>query len=206
MERAAKAIPAEDADGADQTAGAHAAGNGNAVFQAEDAGSNRTGNSGGQGGRQPDAGIFDDITHLQHGGAQPLCDQAAPAIFGKTHDGEADHLGAAACRGSAAGQAGKAESKADGGGTDGQGKNDTDQQRDQDPHPEGLELGGMFDKLTKAIHEKADAGTDEGANAKSGKNGDGRGDENIDFGFAADGFAKFRGDNDSKECPQWAAD
>ena len=64
----------------------------------------------------------------------------------------------------------------------------------------------MFDKLTKAIHEKADAGTDEGANAKSGKNGDGRGDENIDFSFAADGFAKFRGDNDSKECPQRAAD
>ena len=54
MERAAKAIPAEDADGADQTAGAHAAGNGNAVFQAEDAGSNRTGNSGGQGRRQPE--------------------------------------------------------------------------------------------------------------------------------------------------------
>ena len=25
------------------------------------------------------------------------------------------------------------------------------------------------------------------------------GDENINFSFAADGFAKFRGDNDSKE-------
>lgn len=76
-----KPIPAEDADGADQTAGAHAAGNGNAVFQAEDAGSNRTGNSGGQGGRQPDAGIFDDITHLQHGGAQPPVRPGRPSHF-----------------------------------------------------------------------------------------------------------------------------
>lgn len=199
MERAAKAIPAEDADGADQTAGAHAAGNGNAVFQAEDAGSNRTGNSGGQGGRQPDAGIFDDITHLQHGCAQPLCDQAAPAVFGKAHDGEADHLGAAACRGSAAGQAGKAESKADSSGADGQGEDDTDQHRNDNAHEKRAKLSCPNNELTEAVHQEADAGTDKRTDPQPRKNGDGGGDENIDFGFAADGFAKFRGDNDSKK-------
>ena len=206
MERAAKAIPAEDADGADQTAGAHAAGNGNAVFQAEDAGSNRTGNSGGQGGRQPDAGIFDDITHLQHGGAQPLCDQAAPAIFGKAHDGKADHLGAAARRGGAACQTGEGKGKADGSGADGQGEDDTDQHRNDNAHEKRAKLSCPNNELTEAVHQEADAGTDEGADAKTGKNGDGGGDENINFSFAADGFSKFRGDNDSEECPQWAAD
>ena len=202
MERAAKAIPAEDADGADQTAGAHAAGNGNAVFQAEDAGSNRTGNSGGQGGRQPDAGIFDDITHLQHGCAKSLRHQAAPAVFGKAHDGKADHLGAAARRGGAACQTGEGKGKADSSGADGQGEDDTDQHRNDNAHEKRAKLSCPNNELTEAVHQEADAGTDKRTDPQPRKNGDGGGDENINFSFAADGFSKFRGNDDGKESTQ----
>ena len=157
------------------------------------------GNSGGQGGWQPDAGIFDDITHLQHGCAKSLRHQAAPAVFGKAHDGKADHLGAAACRGSATGQAGKAESKADGGGTDGQGEDDTDQHRNDNAHEKRAKLSCPNNELTEAVHQEADAGTDKRTDPQPRKNGDGRGDENINFSFAADRFAQLGGNDDGKK-------
>ena len=80
-----------------EAAGAHAGGDRRAVhLQVEHARRNGPGDGGGQRRRNPDAGVFDDVAHLQHRRAQPLGDEAAPAVLPEGHDGEADHLRAAA--------------------------------------------------------------------------------------------------------------
>ena len=53
-------------------------------------------------GRNPNAGVFHNVTHLQHGGADALRHQAAPFVFPEAHHCKSHHLGAAArYRGSA---------------------------------------------------------------------------------------------------------
>ena len=92
-----------DADLAHQAAGAHAGGDGCAVhLHVEDAGGQRAGDGAGQSGCDPDAGVLHDVAHLEHTGAEALTDEAADTVFLIAHDGEADHLGAAACHSSAA--------------------------------------------------------------------------------------------------------
>ena len=79
-----------------QAAGAHTGVDGRAVhLQTEQAGGNGAGNGGGDGRGDPDAGVFHDVRHLQHGGAEALTHQTAPAVLPKAHNGEAHHLGAA---------------------------------------------------------------------------------------------------------------
>ena len=83
-----------------QAAGAHAGVDGIAVhLQPEQTGGDGPGDRRGQGGRNPDAGVLYNIAHLEHGGAQALGDQPAPAVLPEGHDREAHHLGAAARHG-----------------------------------------------------------------------------------------------------------
>ena len=97
-----------DAQGTHQAAGAHTGRDGSAVhFHPEDAGGDGTGDGGGQGRRDPDPGILHDVAHLEHGGAEPLGNQAADFVFLKGDDREADHLRAAAGNRRAAGQTGQ---------------------------------------------------------------------------------------------------
>ena len=86
-----------NADLSYQAAGAHTGGNRGAVhLQLEEAGGDRACDAGGNNGWNPDTGIFDNITHLQHGGAKALGDQSAPFILPETHHRKAYHICAAA--------------------------------------------------------------------------------------------------------------
>ena len=78
--RAAVGHGGVDADGAHQAAGSHAGAGGN-VFQLKHQRGQGAGDHGDHRGGDPDAGIFHDISHLQHGGAQALGQKAAPAVF-----------------------------------------------------------------------------------------------------------------------------
>ena len=109
-------------------------------------------------GRDPDPGIFHNVGHLEHGGAQALGDQTAPAVFLEGHNGEAHHLGAAMHHGGSARQSGQAQHGADGGRGDGKGEGDAHQDGYGDPHPEGLELGGVVNDQAEGAGGGADRG------------------------------------------------
>lgn len=133
---------------------------------------------------------------------QDLRHQAAPAVFGKAHDGKADHLGAAARCGGAACQTGEGKGKADSSGADGQGEDDTDQHRNDNAHEKRAKLSCPNNELTEAVHQEADAGTDKRTDPQPRKNGDGRSNKNVNFGLAADRFAQLGGNDDGKESTQ----
>ena len=117
----------------------------------------------------PDAGVLYDVAHLEHTGAEALTDEAADAVFLIAHDGKADHLGAAARHGSAAGEARQAEGRADGGRGNGQGQGDAHDDRDEDAHEEGSLFGGPHDEGAHLTCGCADGGGDEHREADAGK-------------------------------------
>ena len=189
-----------------QAAGAHTGVDGGAVhLQSEHAGGDGAGDGGGQRGRDPDPGIFHNVGHLKHGGAQALGDQTAPAVLLEGHDGEAHHLGTAAGHSSAARQSGQAQHRTDGGRGDGEGKGDAHQDGYGDPHPEGLELGGVVNDQAKGAGDGADGGSDELGQGHTDQNGDARGDQNIHLGLLAHHFAALRGDDGDDQNGQRAA-
>ena len=149
----------------------------------EKAGGDGAGHGGGQNGGQPDAGIADDIAHLEHGGAQSLTHQAAPAVFPKGEDRKAHHLGAAPRHGGAPRQAGEAQGVADGGGGDGQGKKNAHQHRYDDPHQERLQLGGPHDDRAHAGGRLADGGCPPHGQRGAHEDGHEGGDQNVHLRF-----------------------
>ena len=171
----------------------------------EDAGGQRAGDGAGQRGGDPDAGILYDVAHLEHTGAEALTDEAADAVFFIAHDGKADHLGAAACHGSAAGEARQAEGRADGGRGNGQGQGDAHDDRDEDAHEEGCLFGGPHDEGAHLTCGCADGGGDEHREADAGKDGHQRGDKDVNAGLLADGLAQLSGHNGDDEDGQRAA-
>ena len=104
----------------------------------EQAGGQRAGDGTGQRGGDPDAGVLDDVAHLQHTGAQTLTDKAAHTVLPVAHHGKAHHLGAAARHRRPAGKAGELEHRADGRRRDGQRQGNAHQHRHRNAHPEGL--------------------------------------------------------------------
>ena len=140
------------ADLAHQTAGAHAGGNGGTVhLKVEQAGGQRAGDGRGQRGGDPDAGVLDDIAHLEHTGAQTLADQAAHTVLLIAHHGKADHLGAAARHGGTAGQTGQTQCRTDGGGGDGQRQRHAHGDGYHNAHEKGLKVWGLVDNFTQDI-------------------------------------------------------
>ena len=138
------------ADGAAETAGAHAGVDRRAVhLKMEHARGDGAGDGGGERRRDPDAGISDNVRHLEHRRAEALRDKAAPAVFLEAHHGEADHLRAAARNGRAAGKTGHLQHRADGGGGDGQRERDAHEHGDGNAHPERLEPGRVVDDETE---------------------------------------------------------
>lgn len=141
-------------------------------------------------GGDPDAGVLDDIAHLEHGSAQALADDAAPTVFPEGHDGEAHHLCAAACHSSAAGQTGQTQCRADGCGGDGQGQSDAHDDGDQDTHQERLQLGGPHDDLTHGDGGCTDGRRNGVAEAHACQDGDGRCDQDVNFRLLGDRLAQ----------------
>ncbi len=70
-------------------------------------------------------GFADDVAHLEHGGAEPLTHQSAPAVFTEGEDGKPDHVRAAARHRGPSGQARQAKNGTDRCGGDGQSQGDS---------------------------------------------------------------------------------
>ena len=182
-----------------QAAGAHAAGHRRAVhFQVEHAGGDGAGDGCGQRRGDPGARVAQDVGHLQHAGAQALADQAADAVFTVAHKGEADHLGAAACHGSTACQAGQAQGRADGRAGDRQRQRHADQHGNDNAHQQRLQFGRPHDDVAHRTGDSADGRGAQGAQADADQNRDRRGDEDVDLGLFADELADL-GRNDGDE-------
>ena len=127
------------------------------------------------------------------------------AVFLIAHDGEADHLGAAARHSGTAGKAGQAQRGADGGRGDGQSQCDAHDDRDEDAHQEGSLLGGPHDEGAHLTCGGTDGGGDEHREADAGEDGHQRGHEDVDAGLLADGFAQLSGHDGDDEDGQRAA-
>ena len=112
-----------DADGADQTAGAHTGGY-TVAMELEDHGGDGACDGGGQGGGHPNHGPAADVAHLEHGGAQSLGDQTAPLVFPEAGDRKAYHLGTAARYGGTARQEKPVQVAVEGGDLNGGGGED----------------------------------------------------------------------------------
>ena len=174
-------------------------------MQLKDAGSDGAGDGGGQRGGDPDTGIADDVAHLQHTGAKSLRRQTAPAVLREAHDGEADHLGAAACHGGAAGQTRQAQRQTDGGGGDGKGQGHADDHGDDDAHEEGLELRGPHDGLSHGGGGLAHRGGNEGGEADTRQHRDDGRHQNVDLSLLTDGLTQLGGQNGDEQHRQRAA-
>ena len=195
-----------DADRAAETAGAHAGVDGSAVhLQLEDAGGDRAGDGGGHDGRNPDLRIADDVAHLEHGGAEALADKAAPAVFLEAHEGEADHIGAAARDGGAAGEAREAQRRADGGRGDRQRERDADDDGHENAHDERALLRGPHDDLADPGGRLADGRGDEHRKADADEDRDDWRDEDIHLRLLGDRLAEFGGDDRRDEHGERAA-
>ena len=194
----------EYADGAYQAAGSHA-GACRDIFQAEDHGSQGAGDHGNYRGRYPDAGVMHDISHLEHAGSQPLGQEAAHLIFLPAHEGEADHLSAAARCGGTSCQSVQGQGNADGRAADGEGEGDADKGGDQHAHEEGLHLRGSFYEVPKPGHEARYAGADELGSEHTGDDGGSRSDEDVQTRFFGDDFAQLRRDDGGNQGAYGAA-
>ena len=166
----------------------------------EQAGRDRAGDSGGQDGRDPDKGIFDNIAHLQHRCADTLGDDTAPFVLFKGHHGKADHLGAAAGNSSSACQSGESQGRADRGGGNRQGQRYADDDRNDDPHKEGLKVSCPHDNGADTGSRFSDGGRDQGSEPDAGEDRHQGGDKNIDPGLFGDSFSELgRDDRDEKD-------
>ena len=171
----------------------------------EQAGGQRAGDGRGQRGGDPDAGVLDDVAHLEHTGAQTLTDQTAHAVFLIAHDGEADHLGAAARHRRAARKAGQAQCRADGRRRDGQGQRHAHDDRYEDAHDQRGLFGSPHDQGAHLTCRRTDGGRDEHGEADADKNSHQRGHKNIDLGLLAHGLAQLRCHDGNDEDGQRAA-
>ena len=151
----------------------------------EQAGGNRPGDGGCQRRRDPCAGIAQDVGHLQHAGAKPLTDQPADAVLPVAHNGKADHLGAAARHGGTAGQPGQPQRCADGCARDGQRQCHADEDRNENAHQQGLQLGSPHDQAAHGGRRCADGRGAQRAEPYANQDRDRRGDQNIDLGLLA---------------------
>ena len=194
------------ADEAAQAAGAHTGVDRRTVhLKMEHACGDGAGDGGGERRRDPDAGISDNVRHLEHRRAEALRDKAAPAVFLKAHHGEADHLRAAACDGRAAGKARQAQHRADGGGRDRQRERDADKHRDRDTHPERLEFGRIVDDNAKCRGRRADGRRDPLGERDADQDGHGGRDQNVDLRLLAHGLAALGGKDRDDENGKRAA-
>ena len=108
------------------------------------------------GGGDPDAGIPDDVAHLEHRGAKALIHAGRPAVLLKAHHGKAHHLGAASRHGSSAGQTGQTQGRTNRRRGDGQGQRNAHDHRDENAHEEGLQIGGPHDNPAHEAGRRAD--------------------------------------------------
>ena len=171
----------------------------------EHAGGKRPGDGGGEDGRQPDPGVLHDVAHLQHGGAQPLTHQTAPAVFPEAHHGKAHHIGTASGHGGAACKAGQADGGADGGRGDGQRQGDADDHGDQNAHPERLEHRGPLDEVAHGTGGGTDSRCPPGRESHAHQDGHQGRHQDVDLGLLADGLAQLRGDDGNEQDRQRAA-
>ena len=171
----------------------------------EHAGSQRAGDGTGQRGCDPDAGVLDDVAHLQHAGAKALTHQTAHTVFLVAHHGKADHLGTAACHGSTAGKAGQAQRGADGGRGNGQSQRNAHDDGHQNAHDQRGLLGGPHDQGAHLTCGGTDGGGDQHGKAHAGKNGHQRGYEDVHAGLLAYGLAQLGSRDGDDEHGQRAA-
>ena len=156
----------------------------------EHAGGQRAGDGTGQRGRDPDAGVLDDVAHLQHTGAKALTDQTAHTVFLVAHHGKTDHLGAAACHGGTASKAGQTQRGADGGRGNGQGQRHAHNDGYKNAHGQRGLLGGPHDQGAHLTCGGANGCGDQHGKAHAGKNGHQRGHENVHAGLLAHGIGR----------------
>ena len=170
-------------------------------MEVEDTGGDGACHGGCQCGRNPDARILHDVAHLQHGGAEPLCHEAAPLILLKAHNSESDHLGTAACHCGSAGQAGEREGSADGCGGDGKRECDSHDDGNQDAHEEGLQLCGPHDGFSDGRSRIADGRRKQHGQHGAHDDGDGGRYQDVHSGLLGDSLAAFRcHDGDEQNC------
>ena len=127
---------------------------------------------------------------MQHRGAQPLRDDAAPAVFLKRNDSKADHVRAAAGERRAAGEPRKAQRRADGRRGYRQRQRDADDDRNEHAHDKRLLSCRPFYERSDRHRALADGSCDEVGNAHAYKYRDNRGHENVDLRLLRDHFAE----------------
>ena len=171
----------------------------------EHAGGQRAGDGRGRRGGDPDPGVADDVAHLEHGGAQPLTDQTAPAVLPEGQHGEAHHLGAAARHRRAARKAGEPDGGADGRGGDGQRQRHADDHAHQNAHPEGLKHRGPLYEVAHGGGGGADGRGPPRRQAHAHQNGHQRRHENVDLRLLGHRLAQLGGDDGDEQHGQRAA-
>ena len=146
-----------NADLPHKAAGTHAAGDRCAVhLHAENACRDGARHSGSERRRKPDARVLDDVRHLQHGSADALRKEAAPAVIAEADDRKADHLRTAACNGRAARKARQTERRADGRAGNRQRQCNADDDGNENTHEERLLGGCPHDQVAHAGSRRAD--------------------------------------------------
>ena len=152
-------------------------------LELEQAGRDGAGYRRGKGRRDPYLGVFQNIAHLKHGGPDALGHDAAPAVILKRDRREAHHLGAAAGYRGSAGKTGKPKHRAYRGGGDRKRERDADDNRHDDAHKEGLKICRFHNEQTKGVRRRPDRRGDKLCKGNADKNGNARGNEQVDLGL-----------------------
>ena len=195
-----------DTNLSDQTAGTHAGGHGIPIhLHAENTGCDRACDSRCQCRRNPDHWVFDDIPDLQHGGTDSLRQKTAPFIFLKAHNSKADHLRTAACNCRTACQACQPQGRTNCRTADGERQRDADDNGNQNPHEEGLQLRCPLDGIADCTCRRTDGGCPPHGKQHADADGDRGGHNDIDLCFLGNQLTELCGKDGDNENSQRTA-
>ena len=157
-------------------------------------------------GGDPDAGVLDDVAHLQHAGAQALTHQTAYTVLAVAHHGKAHHLGAAARHGGTAGRRpvrpSAAQMAAEEMGRVRATPTITDTRM---PMISGACSVAHIIRVPTWLAAAPMGGGDEHGQTDAHKDGHQRGDQDVHLGLLAHGLAQFSGHDGNDQHGQRAA-
>ena len=200
-----EAHSSEGADLSNQTAGAHSC-TGGIVGHFKECDGDGAKYSRGKSGRENNPGFSDDIGYLQHGGTQALGNQTADFVFTVAYDGKADHLAAAANRGSTCGKSVKLQHNGECGTGDGGGKDKPHHHRVNDAHEKGLHFGCGIDDTAKSGHQIIDQRAYCLCGKYTGKKSNGGSNDDIQLSLFGNSLAKLTSNGSGNKCAGRAAE
>ena len=132
---------------------------------------------------------------MEHGCTNSLRNQSADAVFFPAHHCKSDHLGTAAGDSRSARQSGQTQTCTNSRRRDRKGQCNTDQYRNQNPHPERLLSCCPADYFAKCAGRRTNRRCNQHRQPTSHQNGDTGRHKNINFGFLGYHFAQLSRDD-----------